>query len=139
MHKQNFRRFWITLPKINLNENFWPKGHLTETPFDRNTIWPNTVRPNAIWPKKVILPKTKFIKRLFDRKYLENSHLTENGYLTENSFDRMLFFEKCLLTEYFFRKMSIWKKTFSTKGKTNLIHHFNRKSFSHFWICIRPE
>jgi hypothetical protein len=41
---------------------------LNRMPFDRKFIL----------PKKVIWLKTKLIKRSFDRKYLENGHLTEN-------------------------------------------------------------
>jgi hypothetical protein len=46
--------------------------HLTESPFNRRSF-----DRKFILPKKIIWPKTKFIKRLFDQKYLENGHLTE--------------------------------------------------------------
>jgi hypothetical protein len=109
----------------HFTEKSFHRKILIERPFDRNTIWPNTVWPNAIWPKvhltespfnrrlfdrkfilpkKFIWPKTKFIKRSLDRKYLENGHLTENlpwktSQMTEMTYDRndiwpKAFFEK---------------------------------------------
>jgi hypothetical protein len=83
----------------HFTEKPFHRKFLIERPFDRNTIWPNTVWSNAIrpkvhlteslfdrrtfdrkfiLPKKVIWPKTKFIKMSFDRNNLKNGHLTAN-------------------------------------------------------------
>jgi hypothetical protein len=65
----NQKGFWIiTLPKNNFTENFWPKGHLTETPFDQTPfewmpIHRITVQPKAVRPKV---------------HFTEKSHLAEN-------------------------------------------------------------
>jgi hypothetical protein len=48
---------------------FLTERHLTETPFDRTPF-----DRKFILPKKVIWPKTKFIKRSLDRNFLEKGH-----------------------------------------------------------------
>jgi hypothetical protein len=127
----------------HFTEKSFDRKFLTERPFDRNSIWPNNVWPNAIWPKvhltespfyrmpfdrkfilpkKVISPKTKFIKKSFDRKYLENGHLTENltwktSQMTEMTYDRKFIYES------FFRKMVICSKGHLTKSS------YDRKLF----------
>jgi hypothetical protein len=88
----NTKKFntWITLPKNIFTENFWPKGHLTETPFnrtpfDRKYIWPKyiwriAVQSKVVWPKvhftekshlaeKKIYQKVVWPKIFFDRKF----------------------------------------------------------------------
>jgi hypothetical protein len=56
--------FWITLPKNHFTENFGPKCHLTETPFDRTPF------DRMPFDKKFILPNRRFNRRPFDRKFI---------------------------------------------------------------------
>jgi hypothetical protein len=76
-------RFWITLPKNHFTENFRPKGHLIETPFDR----------------------TQFDRMPFDLKYiwpnrrLTESRLTESSFYRKKSFGRKQNLSKGRLTE----------------------------------------
>jgi hypothetical protein len=125
-----FFRFWITLPKNNFTGNFWPKGHLTETPFDRTPFNRRPFDRKFILPKKVIWPKTKFIKRSFDQKYLENGHLTENltwkdSQITEMIYDRKFIWPKAFFEKWPFDRKFIWPKAFSKKWS------FDRK-----FICL---
>jgi hypothetical protein len=74
--------------KMVIDRKFFSKnGHLNESfffrkmPFDYSTESPFNRTPfdrKFILPKKVNWLKTKFIKRSFDRKYLEYGHLAEN-------------------------------------------------------------
>jgi hypothetical protein len=86
----------------------------TERPSDRNTIWPNTVRPIAIWPKvhstespfdrKFILPKghmTDFFQKiviwpnlLSTKKSFNRKQNCVQGRMTKNSFDRKFIWPK---------------------------------------------
>jgi hypothetical protein len=80
--------------KIILTKNFDRKA-FNRRPFDRKFIL----------PKKVIWPKTKFIKRTFDRKYLENGHLTENvtwktSQMTEMTYDRKFIWPKAFFEKW---------------------------------------
>jgi hypothetical protein len=121
--------FWITLPKNHFTDIFWPKGHLTETPFDRTPFDRMPFDRKLILPKKVISPKTKFIKRSFDRKYLENGQLTKNltwktNQMTEMTYDWKFIWPKA------FRKMVIWpKKKHSVKWT------FSQMTF-HGWMAF---
>jgi hypothetical protein len=47
-------------------------------PFDHKLIRPNRRLTEGRLTKKIIWPKTKFIKSSFDQKYLENGNLAEN-------------------------------------------------------------
>jgi hypothetical protein len=70
LHKTTVFWFRLILPKNHFTEFFdrhFAEHRLTERSFDRNTIWPNTVRP-----------KVNFIERSFDRKKkLDKGRLTE--------------------------------------------------------------
>jgi hypothetical protein len=100
--EKSFRRNFLT--ECLLSETPFDRTPFDRTIFDRNTIQPNTVWPfeSSFYQKKVIWSKTKFIKRSFDRKYLEIDHLTENKIwktcqMTEMTFDRKLFRKLVLL------------------------------------------
>jgi hypothetical protein len=110
----------------HLTENFWPKGHLTETPFDRTPF------DRIPFDRKFIRPSyeshmTDFFSRKwsFDRIYIDKKiHLTEKKLrtfdrkfiwpkvqLTERSFDRKLFSKNCHFTEWFLlATYGIWGK-----------------------------
>jgi hypothetical protein len=124
-------------PKHHLTEHhfwpnaIWPKVHLTESPFNRKPF-----DRKFILPKEVIWPKTKFVKRSFDRIFLENGYLIENltwktsqmtemtydpeyiwpkaflknGHLTERSFDRKVIWPKVSMTKSFSEKWSFDRK-----------------------------
>jgi hypothetical protein len=111
---KSFHRFFLTervftvgWPKAIWPNTIWPRGHLTETPFDafdrmpfnrmpfdRKFIWPNRrltercLTESSFYRKK----STKFIKRSFDRSYMENGHLTENQIwkTSQMTFDRKI-------------------------------------------------
>jgi hypothetical protein len=79
--------------KNHTTENFWPQGHLTETPFDR----------------------TPFDRMPFDRQFIR-----PNRRLTESSFYRKvtwpIFFRKWPNTESNFEKNDIWAKKMGTRS-----------------------
>jgi hypothetical protein len=111
-------RFWISLPKNHFTENFWPKGHLTETPYDRTPF------DRMPFDRKFIRPNHRLTKR---RAVWPKGHMivffSENGHLTESTFDK-----KCLLTEKKLRtrllkRKFIWPKTFSEN------YHLTESSF----------
>jgi hypothetical protein len=72
---------------------------LTERPFDRNIIWPNTVLPNAISPKvhstespfsRTPFNRTPFNRTPLNRKFiLPKSHMTDFFFFRKWSFDRI--------------------------------------------------
>jgi hypothetical protein len=76
-HRLNVKNLSITVLDHFTEKSFYRK-FLTETPFDRTPFDRMPFDRKFILPKKVIWPKTKNFKRSFDRKYLENGHLTEN-------------------------------------------------------------
>jgi hypothetical protein len=117
-------------------ENFWPKGHLTETqfdrtpfdrmPFDRKFIRPNrrSIERRAVWPKvhftersrfqdMVIWPQLLSTKNVIWPKKNAHKVVWPKIHLTESSFDRKLFL-----------KMITWPKGHLTESS------FDRKLFS---------
>jgi hypothetical protein len=91
--KNSSRWFWITLPINHFTENFWPKGHLTETSFDR----------------------TPFGRMPFDRKFirpdrrLTERRLTECSFYRKKSFGREKKLSQGRFTDFFW-KVVIWPK-----------------------------
>jgi hypothetical protein len=122
----------------HFTENFWPKGHLTVTPFDR-TLFERMpfdrkfIRPNrrlterrltessfyrkVMWPifllKMVIWPNLLSTKNVIWPKKIAHKVVWPKIHLTESSFDQKLFL-KMIMTECFFlkncrfRKIIIW-------------------------------
>jgi hypothetical protein len=131
---------WMTFGSVRpmrwvldyFTEKSFHRKFLTERPFDRNIIWPNTVWPNAISPK-VHSIESPFNRTPFDRKFiLPKGHMTDfffekmviwpnliskknviwqKVHLTESSFDR-----KCFL------KMIIWPRGHSTESRLFIFH-----------------
>jgi hypothetical protein len=88
--------FWITLPKNHFTENFWPIGHLTETPFDR----------------------TPFDQMPFDRKFIRpNRRLTERRLTDDQFFKKIIIWPNLIST-----KNIIWPKKNAHKVVWPLIH-----------------
>jgi hypothetical protein len=103
---------------MNLEKTWHFFKFLTEMTFDRKFFWPKTFSKNGL-----------LTESSFDRKHFSKMLIWPKAFFKKWSFDRM-----------FFRKMIIWPKKFLTKGKTTLIHHYNRKSYSYFlgkveWPC----
>jgi hypothetical protein len=118
------KHVWIVWSRVlvhftekQFQANFLTERHMTEksvdrTPYDRNTIWPDGIRPkihfterllfmnghnffakNVIWPKKCLIERTPF-----DR----SDHLTERSFdnWPKNNFSQMKFCRKTLSVKW---------------------------------------
>jgi hypothetical protein len=102
-HQTSNKSQFVRVPNGSgwLNRKIFHRNFLTETKFDRRPF-----DREFILPKKVIWPKQKFIKRSFDQKYLENSHLTAN-----------LTWKISQMAEMTYDRKFKWPKAFSKNGQ----------------------
>jgi hypothetical protein len=112
LHTENQK---VLQSKNHSTEFFWPKGHLTETPFDR----------------------TKFNRMPFSRKFIRGFAVQPNAVWLKVHFTKRSYYR------FFFQKMVIWPNLLSTSIWSNELSvkwHFGqitifKKKLSVIWTC----
>jgi hypothetical protein len=123
----------IISPNFFDRKAFWPKGFLTETPFDRAPFDRMPSDRKFIWPNRRLTHLTEssfYRKKSFSRKKnLSKGHLTENIWKMVIWPINYVTWKTSQMTEITNDRKFIWPKAFSKNG------HLTEKSFDQKFIC----